>query len=60
MSTVQFKDACKAHRECCPYKQTPMTKCGANEHLTQDGKCPEKDCHYMAVFKEMLRKVAQK
>lgn len=60
MSTVQFKEACKAHRACCPYKKTPMTKCGANEVLTPDGKCPEKDCYYMAKFKEMLRKVAQK
>lgn len=60
MSTVEFKEACHAHRVCCPYKATNMTKCGANENLTPDGKCPEKDCYYMARFKRMLRKVAKK
>ena len=32
MSTVEFKAACAAHRKCCPYKATGMTKCGANEN----------------------------
>ena len=51
MSTVEFKAACVAHRKCCPYKATGMTKCGANENLTPDGKCSIKDCHYMTSFK---------
>ena len=60
MSQVEFKEACKAHRACCPYKATGMTKCGLGEK-TPDGKCPkDKDCYYMATFKEMLRKVAIK
>lgn len=42
MSTVEFKAACAAHRKCCPYKATGMTKCGANENITPDGKCPTK------------------
>lgn len=79
MSTVEFKAACKAHRECCPYKSTPIIKCkieedrdkeplyekhkgkcGANEILRPDGKCPIKDCYYMAKFKETLRKLSEK
>lgn len=31
MSTIEFKSTCAAHRKCCPYKATGMTKCGANE-----------------------------
>ena len=58
MSTVEFKEACAAHRKCCPYKATGMTKCGANVEVTADGKCPkDTDCHYMRVFKETLRKL---
>lgn len=60
MSTVEFKEACKAHRMLCPYKSTSMTKCGANIAL-KDGKCPteEAECHYMKQFKEQLRKTAK-
>ena len=59
MSLIEFKEACKAHRALCPYKSTNMTKCGANIQM-QDGKCPtgEKECFYMAKFKEHLRSVA--
>ena len=59
MSTVEFKAACAAHRKCCPYKAPGMTKCGANEN-TPDGKCPTKDCHYMAQFKRVLKKLSEK
>lgn len=74
MSTVEFKTACAAHRKCCPYKKTSMTKCqgntkiyekynsicGANVEL-QDGKClKDVDCWYMAKFKEILREKALK
>ena len=52
MSTVEFKSACAAHRKCCPYKATGMTKCGANENITPDGKCTNKEC------KAILRKLS--
>lgn len=56
---VLFKDACRAHRECCPYKGTALTKCttkcGANEPITPDGKCVYENCQYMEKFKEKLR-----
>lgn len=60
MSTVEFKEACKAHRALCPYKSTSMTKCGANVQL-KDGKCPKEgeECHYMAEFKRLLRQVSK-
>lgn len=57
---VNFRDACAAHRKCCPYKATNMTKCGANENIEPDGKCLIKDCHYMKEFKEQLRKLNNK
>lgn len=60
MSTVEFKAACAAHRKCCPYKATGMAKCGANENITPDGKCPTKDCYYMAKFKKVLKKLSEK
>ena len=53
MSTVEFKAACAAHRKCCPYKATGMT-------ITPDGKCPTKDCYYMAKFKKVLKKLSEK
>lgn len=60
MSIIEFKDACKIHRELCPYKSTPMTTCGKGIRI-QDGKCPkdEEECYYMKTFKEALRKVAK-
>lgn len=57
MSTVEFKSACAAHRKCCPYKATGMTKCGANENIP-DGKCANKECYYMNQFKAILRKIS--
>lgn len=58
MSTVDFKAACAAHRKCCPYKAIGMTKCGANENITPDGKCTNKECYYMNQFKAILRKIS--
>lgn len=34
-------------------------KCGANVE-TPDGKCPIKDCYYMAKFKRTLKKLSEK
>ena len=47
MSTIEFKSACAAHRKCCPY-----------ENITPDGKCTNKECHYMNQFKAILRKLS--
>lgn len=56
MSKVEFKEACAAHRKCCPYKATGMKKCGANKPMDEEGKCPIKGCHYMAEFRKQLKK----
>lgn len=45
MSTVDFKAACAAHRECCPYKATPSAKCKVEDNDRENlcnrykGKC---------------------